>query len=227
MLVRLNQIDPRSAEGAAGWTTGGLRGSVAHAWPASTFAYQLQTLDTDEGGSPVPDDARRREVRRLTSAVVAAVARADDRIVVRVDGPFGPGLMPAVAAAGSADTAGYSVSAAQRLTGDVDPILASVRLATTVAGLDELAGDDRLALSAGVRLRAFPLPADLIDPMLDTADPDDERWRELLPRAAGVVSTAADLLSIVIWTAVVGPDALRDRLATRLATPAVAATASA
>ncbi len=217
MLVRLNQIDARTADGAAGWTTGGVRGTVDYAWPAAAFAYQVLTLDADEGGRPAAADARRAEVRRVLPAVLAAVTPAGQTVVLRLDGPCGPGLLPAVAAAVTAG--GYSVSAVQRLGMDDAPPLASVRLTATADVVDRLCGDADLALHAGVRLRAFALPADLVDPMLDTADPDDERWRDLLPRAAAVVSTAADLLSVVIWSATLGPDELRDRLGAKLAGP--------
>ena len=217
MLVRLNQLDPRSAESVAGWTTGGVRGSLAYTWPASAFAYQLQVLDRDEAGQPVADERRRAEVRRVLAGVVAAVARPDDRLVVRLDGPFGPGLAPAAVAATAA--AAFSVGSVQRLTADAAPPQTSVRFVADEATLATLCRDESLGLAAGVRLRAFPLPPALVDPMLDTADADDERWRDLLPAAAGVVTTAADLTAIVIWTAALNPDALRDRLAPRLANP--------
>ena len=214
MLVRLNQIDPRSAEGVAGWTTGGYRGAIAHAWPASAFAYQLLVLDQDEAGRTTADDARRAEVRRLLPSVVEAVARPADHLVLRIDGPFGPGLQPAVAAA--ADAGAYAVNALHRSTADATPPQASVRLLSTTATLADLCGDERLALAAGVRLRAIPLPADNTDAMLAIADPDDERWSALIPTAAAVVSTAADLTAIVLWTGLAAGE-LRDRLAPRLA----------
>ncbi len=214
MLVRLNQIDPRSADGAAGWTTGGVRGTVAHTWPETTFAYQMAALDADEAGRPVPADARRAEVRRVLPAVIAAVGRAGEVAVVRLDGPFGPGLMPAVAAAAGASA--YALSAVQRFGSDAAPPLASVRLAADAAAVDRLCRDERLDLHAGVRLRAFLLPPPLVDPMVDTLEPDDERWRELLPGAGAVVSTAADLLSVVIWSGTLGPAELRTRLAAGL-----------
>ena len=153
MLVRLNQIDPRSADGAAGWTTGGVRGTVAHAWPETTFAYQLVAMDADEAGRPVPADARRAEVRRVLPAVIAAVGRAGEVAVVRLDGPFGPGLAPAVAAAAGASA--YAVSAVQRFGFDAAPPLASVRLVADAAAVERLCGDERLDLHAGVRLRTF------------------------------------------------------------------------
>jgi hypothetical protein len=215
MLVRLNQIDAQSADGASGWTTGGFRGTVAYAWPADTFAYQLIALDQDEHGQPVPADARRTEIRRVLPGLIAAIAGPTDATVIRLDGPFGPGLVPAVAAA--AGSIAFAVSAVQRFGFDPAPPLASVRLVTTPEEIDRLCTDESLALHAGVRLRAFLLPANLVDPMVDTAEPDDERWRELLPAAGAVVSTAADLLSVVIWSAVLGPDVIRDRLAARLA----------
>ncbi len=214
MLVRLNQIDPRSADGAAGWTTGGVRGTVAYAWPATAFAYQLVALDADEAGRPVAADARRAEVRRVLPAVIGAVGRAGEVTVLRLDGPFGPGLVPAVAAAAGA--AAYAVSAVQRFGFDAAPPLASVRLAADAATVERLCRDERLALHAGVRLRAFLLPAALVDPMVDTAEPDDERWRELLPAAGAVVSTAADLLSVVIWSATLGRTHCGSRLAAGL-----------
>ena len=212
MLVRLNQIDPRTAEASAGWTTGGPRGAFTHGWPAGTLAFELVALDRDERGTPVAAAARRAEVRRTLANVVAAVGRPGDVLVVRVDGPFGPGLMPAVAAAAGADRC--AVSPTQRLAGD-GPQVVSVRF--TATDVDRLCRDEQLALSDGVRLRAFPLPAAAVDPMLDTADPDDERWRDLLPAAAAVVSSAADGLSVVVWTNHLTADQLRDRLATRLA----------
>jgi hypothetical protein len=214
MLVRLNQIDPQSADGVSGWTTGGYRGTVAYSWPSSAYAYQLVAMDKDEQGRPVAADVRRAEIRRVLPGVIGAVARSTDSTVIRLDGPFGPGMSSAVAAA--AGSTQYAVSAVQRFGFDGAPPLASVRLLADVGAVERLCKDDALALNAGVRLRAFLLSASLVDPMLDTAEPDDERWRELLPESGAVVSTAADLLSLVIWSAVLGPDVVRDRLAARL-----------
>jgi hypothetical protein len=215
MLVRLNQIDPRSADGAAGWTTGGYRGTVAHMWAATAFAYQVQALEADERGRAVSAEARRAEVRRVLPGVIAAVGGAGTAVVLRLDGPFGPGLLPGVAAA--AGGKGYAISGVQRFGFDGAAPLASVRLVASGEVVERLCGDERLALEAGVRLRAFVLPPNLVDPMLDMAEPDDERWREVLPLAAAVVSTAADLMSVVIWSMELTPDVLRDRLAARLA----------
>ena len=215
MLVRLNQIDPRSADGAAGWTTGGYRGTVAHTWAATAFAYQVQALEADERGRAVSAEARRAEVRRVLPGVIAAVGGAGTTVVVRLDGPFGPGLVPGVVAAAGAK--GYAISAVQRFGFDGAEPLASVRLVATAETVERLCGDEGLGLEAGVRLRAFALPASLVDPMLDMAEPDDERWREVLPLAAAVVSTAADLMSVVVWSMELTPDVLRDRLAARLA----------
>ena len=216
MLVRLNQLDPRSAEGVAGWTTGGCRGSIAHAWPASAHAYQLEAADVDEHGRPVPAPDRHAAARRAGPAAVAAIARPGDMVVVRLDGPFGPGLLPAVVAAASASS--FAIDGVQRLTvGFFSPPQTSVRLVTDLAGLTALCADEGLALSAGVRLRAVPLPAAMVDPMLDTADVDDERWPDLLAAAAGLVSTAADLCSVVVWANDAAPDVFRERLAAALA----------
>ena len=214
MLVRLNQIDPRSADGAAGWTTGGCRGTVAYAWPATAFAYQVEALDADEQGRPVSVEQRRAEVRRALPGVIGALGGPATQVVLRLDGPFGAGLLPAVTAAAGAS--GYAVSAVQRFGFDAAPPLASVRLLASAEVVERLCLDERLALHAGVRLRAFVLPPRLVDPMLDMAEPDDERWREVLPLATAAVSTAADLLSVVIWSTELGPDVLRDRMATRL-----------
>jgi hypothetical protein len=161
---------------------------------------------------------RREKIRQMLPTVIESLAGPDDRIVLRFDGPFSPdGLAEAFAfAAESGRCERFSYSAADRLADRTDPPITSIRLLPRTQHVSELCIDPKIGLHQTVRLRAFGVPDDLIDPLLDTADLDDERWRDLLPSIAFCLSPAKDLLSLQIWSRDYDPDEARRRITSRL-----------
>ncbi len=214
MIVRINQLDPASAEQACGWETGNACGPIERAWSADTFAYQVLILEHDEQHQPVTNAARREQIRQMLPAVIDALSGPDDRTVVRFDGPFAnDGVAPAFAFAADLQRCDrFSYSAADHLAGSEDPPVVSIRLFPRSHRLAELCA----TCPQPVRARIFGLPDELVDPMLDTADLDDERWRDLLPQLSFMVSSAADWLSLLIWTSKFDADETRRRITQRL-----------
>jgi hypothetical protein len=202
MIVRINQIDVPTAELSAGWDMGNPRGAVEAAWPAGTFAYEVMVLDRDERDQPLPISFRQGQTRQLIPPVLAALADADDRVVLRFDGLLAEGeLLAAVPiAADHGRVERFAFSATEKLDEPTRAAMTSIRLLPRPQHLTEICTDIQLGLERSVRLRAFAVPEELVNPLLDTADVDDERWRDILPRCAFALSTANGLLSLLIWT---------------------------
>jgi hypothetical protein len=220
MIVRINQIDVAAAESATGWDPGPPRGGVDFTWPLRTFAYQIFILDVDERQQPLPGAFRQNQLRQLIPQVLSALAGDETQeTVVRLDGPVIDGEL--LAAFGyAADPTGcerYAISATHKLDPLPDAVLSSVRLVPTPALLKTMCGDAQLGLDRSVRLRAFAVPEPMVNPLLDTTDLDDERWREVLPRATMVLSTAVNLQSLVVWTPRFDPAEAKRRIMQRLA----------
>jgi hypothetical protein len=220
MIVRINQIDVAGAESASGWDPGPPRGGVDFSWPLRTFAYQIFILDQDERQQPLPVAFRQNQVRQLIPQILAALADDEtQQTVVRLDGPLSDGEL--LAAFGYlADPTGcerYAISATQKLDPLPDAVLSSVRLVPTPALLKTLCADAQLGLDRAVRLRAFAVPEPMVNPLLDTTDLDDERWRDILPKATMVLSTAVNLQSLVVWTPRFDPAEAKRRIMQRLA----------
>jgi len=68
-----------------------------------------------------------------------------------------------------------------------------------------------------VRLRAFAVPEELVNPLLDTGEMDDQRWPEILSQMAFVVAPAAGMDAIQVITARYSAAEFTARLNTALA----------
>ena len=218
MIVRLQQIDPSDGEALAYWDTVDSRGPIRYTWPAGGYAYQITALDRDEQQQPVAESLRRRRLRQLLPTLIAGLSDDDTRTVLRFDGPLIDGeLLAAYRHLGDGSAVErYCVSGVQQFDSAASPPVASLRVLPTNRHVQLMCNDPQLGLEKNVRLRAFCLPKHLINPLLDAAELDDERWRDLLPETRYVLSTARGLLSLVLWSPTLPPEQMK-RLA--LGTP--------
>jgi hypothetical protein len=219
MIVRINQLSPAAAEQAAGWDVDSVCGPIERGWPSATYAYQVLVLDRDEQQQPLSDGPRREQIRQMLPQVIDALSDRSDQVIVRIDGPLcSDGVVPAFMFAGNRECCRrFSYSAAEWLADRDEPPVTSIRLLPRPECLAEICIDPRISLHEKVRLRAFGLAGDeLVDPMLDTADLEDERWRELLSEVSFMVSTSRDMLSLLICTPRFDADQTRLRITRRL-----------
>jgi len=121
-------------------------------------------------------------LRALLSPLADTLREAGSSIVIRLDGPLAPGELPA-AFAHLTDARGggrFAISATAKL--DAAPAAAedgSVRIEAAGKALAAICGDARLGIDRGVRLRVFCVPEQMVNPLLDVAELDDERWPEI------------------------------------------------
>jgi hypothetical protein len=218
MIVRINQFDIARADDFAGWGHSGLQGPLDYTWPASTHAFELVILEADEKNQPLPLPFRQAQVRRLIPELILALLAPEERIVLRLDGPMAEGeLLPAFGQLTDAQGAGrFVVSEIQKLQAPAGETIGSIRLAPTAAHLPRLCADEALGLERQVRLRAFAVPEELVNPLLDTTAPDDERWIEILPRAGFMLGSTHGLESLQILSRQFTPDEAKARLTRRL-----------
>ena len=228
MILRLNQLDRSAAETTAGWaemlptptddTPPDPRCPTEYAWPPDTLVYELHGLDHDEASVPIEPARRQEQIRRLIPPLVAALTPGDARPVLRLDGQFAAGELLALLAhlSDAHHVNRFAVSMVEKLWTGEPPALASVRLWPTPAGVAAICNDPAIGLHRGVRLRAFAVPDALVNPLLDTAEPADERWREIMPRSAFVLTTGVELARLVLWTRQVTPEQMKRLLRDRL-----------
>jgi hypothetical protein len=218
MIVRINQIDAETAERAGGWDAQGPRAEVKYVWPASAFVYQILVMEQDEHGQQLESGFVQTQLRRLIPHVMASLSSAEDQVVLRLDGAIADAeLLGAMAyVVDPIECRKFAMSAVQRLWANGRPAIGSVRLAPTYQHLSTLCSDLRVGLEHTVRLRALALPEQLVDPMLDTSDVDDERWRDILPRGTFMLSTSRGLTSLLIWTERFDPGTAKNRIVRRL-----------
>jgi hypothetical protein len=215
MIVRINQIDAARAEPTAGWGQRELYGAIRYAWPANAFVYQMHILDRDERGQQLAPAYLQSQWRRLIPHVVEALHGGHERAVVRVDGPLAEGeLLAAIGYLSFCER--FAVSPLRRLTPGDGSIIASIRMLPGNGDLAKLCADPQLGLEHSVRLRVIAVPEQIVNPLLDTADTDDERWRDILPTASFVLSTTVGLRSLLIWTARFDPAAAKNRIMQKL-----------
>ena len=177
MIVRINQISPGTAEPIAGWGYGDSRSPLDYAWPVDTRSYQVVVLDHDENGKPLESVFRRKQFRQLIPQVLSALTEPNYRVVIRLDGLLHEQeLLPALSYV--SDWNGcerFRLSPASKLEAKPDPVVGSVRLLLSPLHLLSLCSDSELGLERSVRLRAICVPEELVNPLLDVCDVDDER----------------------------------------------------
>jgi hypothetical protein len=218
MIVRINQFDPPRAEPSAGWPATGLSGPLKYAWPGETHAFELLILDRDEQQHALTDSFRQKQLRQLIPDVVEALREPGEEIVARLDGPLAENeIVGAFEHIVEPDGAGrYAFSPAERLEESAPAPVVSVRVHLTNARLMMLCNDATIGLERLVRLRILTIPAGLVSAFLDTNDPDDERWADLVRESSIFLSTVRGLQAIHLLTRRFDPIEARTRLMQRL-----------
>jgi hypothetical protein len=222
MIVRINQIDVHHAEQQAGWPGDGPAGPIEYPWPEGTLAFELLILPADEQNQPLARPFRQAQLRQLVPDVIAALQQDDDKrseqTVVRLDGPLAAGEM-VDAFKHLTDARGYGrycCSPAEKF--DDEPLHPTMSLRLHIGGprLANLCADPNVGLERSVRLRAFSVPGELVNPLLDISDGGDERWDEILSHSSFVLSNTRAMQSLHIITRRFSPDETRARLTQKL-----------
>jgi len=220
MIVRINQFNAPHPEAEAGWPAEGRLGPLLAPWPQGTRGFEILILERDENNRPLSDAFRQQQFRQLVPQVVAALREAGEEIVVRLDGRFAEReLLGAYAHLTDEQGLGhFAVSTAAKLNPAAGEPLASVRVQpASPEALQRLCSDPAVGLERSVRLRVVSIPANLVEPMLDTDSPDDERWPELLGKSGFVLGTVKGLLALHVLTTRFDAPTLKSRLMNRLA----------
>ena len=218
MIVRINQLDAPRLDAEAGWPTSGRLGPLGARWPAGVRAFEVLILEQDEQQRPLAEAFRQQQMRQLIPQAVAALREPGDAVVLRLDGVLADReLLPAYRQLTDATGNGrFAVSGAAKLGAGPEEVTAGVRLEPGDASLAMLCADPALGLERSVRLRAFGVPDDLVGAVLEIDRSDDERWADVLSRAAFVIGTASRLRSLHVHTARFDAAAVKDRLMKRL-----------
>jgi hypothetical protein len=218
MIVRINQFDPPRAEPSAGWPATGLSGPIKFTWPGETHAFELLILDRDEQQHALTESFRQKQLRQLIPDVIEALRESGEEIVARLDGPLAENeIVGAFEHIIEPEGAGrYAFSAAERLEEASPAPIVSVRLHLTNARLAMLCNDMNVGLERLVRLRLLSIPSKLVSAFLDTNEPDDERWADLVPESSIYLSTVRGLQAIHLLTRRFDPIETRTRLMQRL-----------
>lgn len=218
MIVRINQLDAHHAEAQCGWPAEGLSGPIQCAWPTETLAFELLILPADEQNQPIPRTFRQSQLRQLIPDVVTAMRRPGDEIVIRLDGPLASGeIIDAFKHLTDSHGGGrYCTSAAVRFADETPHPTQSIRIHMTPSRQAALCVDPNVGLERSVRMRIFCVGEELVNPLLDISEPDDERWIHVFSEASLILNTSRSLQSIQIFTRLFNPEETRSRLTERL-----------
>jgi len=219
MIVRINQLDLRRADGLAGWepNESDPRAPIHYDWPEGTQAVQVLVLDVDERQQMMGLDFRRRQVRKLIGDVCVALAGAGQPLVARFDGPVSDAeLVPVLRLLTDPSVKRYSVSGFHRIEEAWPNPVTSVRVGLTIETLRPLVNDRKLGLDRETRLRIFVVPAVLVGPLLDVTDVEDERWPEILAQVDFVLSTTRGGESLTVHSRKFTPADIKAKLTREL-----------
>ena len=214
MIVRINQIEVAQAEQASGWPVHGLTGPIRFRWPVDTNAFEILVLSRDEQTQPLQFQFRQQQVRQLIPIVLSAVRERGEEVVIRLDGAMRTGeLVGGFAHLTESHGYGrYSIAHVDKLNFDPDETAGSVRFQLLPHRIGPLCMDATIGLERSVRMRLIGVPEELVNPLLDTHDLDDERWKEILPQAGFMLSTSTRLRSIEVITPRLDASQIKERL---------------
>jgi hypothetical protein len=219
MIVRINQFDAPRPESEGGWPSEGRLGPLLAPWPEGTKAYELLILEQDEQRRPLAEGFRQQQLRQLIPQSIAALREPGEEIVVRLDGTLADReLLPAFRHLTDPSGHGrYAVSEARKLEPEPRDVVTGVRIQpTTTQALQALCGDGSLGLERSVRLRAFSVPEEMVNEVIEIDSPDDARWADVLRRVGFVLSTVRGMLALHILTPRFDAGAVKSRLMHRL-----------
>ncbi len=216
MIVRINQFDVYHAEQHSGWPASGRQGAVVIRWPEDTHAFEVLILDRDEQRQPLERSYRQSQIRQLIPQVAEALLEPDETLIVRLDGQVSAGeMLPAFAALSGNTRFGIAETTRFDTRPEVNGIV-SVRMTITTATLADLCHHPQFGLDRSVRLRLFSVPDNLVNPLLDINETDDERWEEILPQAGFTLSTTRLIESLHLFSRRYGAEVIRKRLMDQL-----------
>jgi hypothetical protein len=95
--------------------------------------------------------------------------------------------------------------------------MGSVRIEMPFERLMALCADPGVNLDRSVRLRAFAVPEDLVNMLLECSEPGDECWRVVLPRTTFVLQPVGGMDSIQVITGRYGSEDFSRRATDALA----------
>lgn len=218
MIVRINQLDVRRAENEADWASQGMLGPLWYTWPADTRVFEFLILDRDEQEQSLDDQFRQKQLRMALPHVITAMREAGEEVVIRLDGPLtADEMLPALAHLTEPDLTGrFCISPAAKLDPAPVEIIGSVRIQPSPQTCSEICLDPSLGLHRSVRLRAFGVPEEWVEPLLTTHETEDQRWREILPNAGFVLSTTRGLRALQLMTRRLDAAEVKSRLMQRL-----------
>ena len=218
MIVRINQIDVRLAEEEANWASQGLLGPLWYSWPADTRVFEFLILDRDEQKQSLAEDFRQAQLRMVLPHAIAALREPGEEIVIRLDGPLaGDELLPAFRHLTHSDATGrFCISEVRKLDPSSQDVIGSVRIQPSPQTCSDICLDKQLGLQRSVRLRAFCLAEELVNPLLSITETEDQRWREILPKVGFVLSTTCGLRALQLITRRVEAADVKARLMQRL-----------
>jgi hypothetical protein len=218
VIVRINQLDVRRAEEEADWASQGMLGPLWYTWPANTRVFEFLILDHDEQKQSLDQEFRQKQLRKALPHAIAAMREAGEEIVIRLDGPLtADEMLPAFAHLTESDLTGrFCISPVSKLDPAPVEIIGSVRIQPSPQTCSEICLDPNLGLHRSVRLRAFGVPEEWVEPLLMTNEAEDQRWREILPHAGFALSTTRGLGSLQLTTRRLDANEVKSRLMERL-----------
>ena len=222
MIVRINQLDVGRAEAEADWASQGMLGPLWYSWPTNTRIFEFLILDRDEQSQSLDEGFRQKQLRMALPHAIAAMREPGEEVVIRLDGPLAADeLLPAFAHLTEPDLTGrFCISEAHKVDASPLEVIGSVRIGPSPQTCSEICLDSKLGLQRSVRLRAFSVPEEWVEPLLTTSETDAPRWREILPHAGFVLSTTRGLRAVQLTTRRLDAVELKSRLMQRLMTAA-------
>lgn len=202
VILRINEFDPANADAYSGWEIEPFRGPIEHDWPPDTHGFEILVLETAELPQPIPEDHRRKQIRKLLPAIIAQMKAEGEELVARFDGPMNStGLVPLMQhCTDSLGRGRFAISQTVQLDPVAPPPISSIRMHVTMESLNDLLADAAFSLEHDTRLRLFAVPPTSVNPLIDVDELTDDRWHNLLASAGFMISTAWQLRAMHLLT---------------------------
>jgi hypothetical protein len=219
MIVRIQQFPVQDAERLGGWPWHGPAGPIRYDWPSDTSAFELAVRESNEWGKPIPASERRDHLKSVIPTLLHILKTSEESIVLRFDGPLADGELIGLFNH-LTDYEGYgrfSISAIDKLDATPSISMGSIRIEMQFDRILALCSDPGVNLESSVRLRAFAVPEELVNPLLDTAALDDERWPQIIPHAGFILQPTGGMDAVHVLTSRFTPKEFSERVTRGLA----------